>query len=40
MNDFNSQPELTNETVRLRPLQADDWDALFARDVAGPLGVK
>ena len=27
---FNFQPTLTNDRVTLRPLVADDWDALFA----------
>jgi RimJ/RimL family protein N-acetyltransferase len=30
MNDFDLQPHLTGELVELRPLRADDWDALFA----------
>ncbi|MFD1613323.1 GNAT family N-acetyltransferase [Sphingomonas tabacisoli] len=27
---FDAQPELADDRVRLRPLKADDWDALFA----------
>lgn len=30
MTDFDSQPELAGDLVRLRPLRPDDWDALFA----------
>ena len=30
MDDFDLQPELADDRVRLRPLRADDWDALFA----------
>ena len=29
MHGFDSQPELADDTVRLRPLRPDDWDALF-----------
>lgn len=30
MHGFDSQPELADDAVRLRPLRADDWEALFA----------
>lgn len=30
MTDFDFQPELADDVVRLRPLRPEDWDALFA----------
>jgi RimJ/RimL family protein N-acetyltransferase len=30
MNSFDAQPTLEDALVRLRPLRADDWEALFA----------
>jgi N-acetyltransferase len=30
MTVFNAQPILTGDTITLRPLSADDWDALYA----------
>ena len=30
MTDFNLQPHLSGDLVELRPLRADDWDALYA----------
>jgi len=30
MDSFDPQPSLADQTVRLRPLQASDWPALFA----------
>ncbi len=30
MQRFDPQPALADQTVRLRPLQADDWPALYA----------
>lgn len=30
MNAFNAQPTLTGDTITLRPLSANDWDALYA----------
>ncbi|MBS0502706.1 MAG: GNAT family N-acetyltransferase [Proteobacteria bacterium] len=30
MTDFDAQPELADDAVRLRPLEPGDWDALFA----------
>ncbi len=30
MNGFDFQPQLTGDRLRLRPLVAEDWDAVFA----------